>query len=423
MTPATTIRAFLTHTMPHTPSRRGLTLVELLAVIAIIGLLMGLLLPAIQSARESARRSSCSSRLRQLGQACLQFEAANGMLPRAVGSKDWREIHPSWAQAVAAHALHPSPQNCNQNNCDWARIGVRAASYSFIPLVLAHLEQQRLYDAGLDMFTRIDTVSYSPPSLFPNGRSFPQGDLCGANAIHWRNNGNRPAGGIADANPQLDAVICPSDNALSRSSRIGGGRSVLNYRRSGGDSWRTGRSAFSVSQMAGILDGLSLTVMLGEAVIGEESRDISRGTAYINSNYANSVGPLTCYAAINSPTLQVLPDAGAGFNQPGSCWMCNNYNHETTFYTVIPPNGPRCSTNNLSLGNAAAGALLPASSYHPGGANVVMCDGSLRFISDSIDCGGLPFTGDLGRTVPSTFGVWGRLGTPRSLEVIDEGRL
>jgi prepilin-type processing-associated H-X9-DG protein len=292
---------------------------------------------------------------------------------------------------------------------------VQAASYSFIPLVLAHLEQQRLYDAGLDMFVR--TWPQATPPSVPLA--------CGANAIDWRNDGNRPVGGIADANPQLDAVLCPSDNALSRSSRFGGGRSVLNYRRSGGDSWRTGRSAFSVSRMAGILDGLSLTVMLGEAVIGEQSRDISRGTAYINSNYAHSVGPLTCYAAINSPTLQVLPDAGVNgtFNQPASCWMCNSYGTEATFYTVIPPNGPRCSTNNFPLNQASAGALLPASSYHRGGANVVMCDGSLRFISDSIDCGGLPFTGDLGRTVPSTFGVWGRLGTPCSLEVIDEARL
>ncbi len=406
-------------------SRRGLTLVELLAVIAIIGLLMGLLLPAIQSARESARRSSCSSRLRQLGQACLQFEAANGMLPRAIGSKDWREIHPSWAQAVAEHALHPSPQNCNQNNCSRARIGVQAASYSFIPLVLAHLEQQRLYDAGLDMFARTWPQA-TPPSVSLG---------CGADAIDWRNNGNRPVGGIADANPQLDAVICPSDNALSRSSRFAGGRSVVNYRRSGGDSWdrdRRERSAFSVSRMAGILDGLSLTVMLGEAVIGEQSRDISRGTAYINSNYAHNVVPLTCYAAINSPTLQVLLDeAGHGwtpnpFAQPGNCWMCNSYNNETTFYTVIPPNGPRCSTNNFGYADASAGALLPASSYHPGGANVVMCDGSLRFISDSIDWRGSnpsPSLHDPEHSIPSPFGVWGRLGTPRSLEVIDEGRL
>lgn len=388
-------------------TRCGLTLVELLAVIAIIALLVALLLPAIQSARESARRSACMNRLRQLGQACLQFEAANGTLPRAVGSKDWREIHPNWPQASSA-------ANSYFHLTQRGQIASQAASYSFIALVLAHLEQQRLYDAGVDMFVR----TWPQPS--PPASSM----ACGANAVDWRNNGNRPVGGMADPNPQLDAVLCPSDNALARSSRFGGGRSVVNYRLSGGDSWRTGRSAFSVSRMAGILDGLSLTVMLGEAVIGEESRDISRGTAYINSNYAHSVSPLTCYSAINSPSLQVLPDAGVNgmFNQPGNCWMCNSV-PAGPFYTVIPPNGPRCSTNNYPLNNASGGAVVPASSYHPGGANVVMCDGSLRFVSDSIDCGSLPPTGDLSRTVPSTFGVWGRLGTPCSLDILDEGKL
>ena len=195
------------------------------------------------------------------------------------------------------------------------------------------------------------------------------------------------------------------------------------YRRSGGDSWKTGqRSAFDVSRMAGILDGLSLTVMLGEAVIGEESRDISRGTAQVSSTYANYTYPMFCYAAMANPT--VIPDAGNNgttFNQPGACWMCNSY-FVPTFYTVIPPNGPRCTTDNFPLTNSWQGALLPASSYHPGGAFVVMCDGSVRFIANEIDCGILPVTNQ-GVSEPSQYGVWGRLGTPRSLEVIDEGRL
>jgi prepilin-type N-terminal cleavage/methylation domain-containing protein len=67
--------------IPH--RRHGLTLVEVLAVIAIIGLLVGLLLPAVQSVRESGRRTQCNSNHKQLAQAALQHEHSTGRLPPA----------------------------------------------------------------------------------------------------------------------------------------------------------------------------------------------------------------------------------------------------------------------------------------------------------------------------------------------------
>jgi prepilin-type N-terminal cleavage/methylation domain-containing protein len=67
--------------MIHPAPRRGLTLVELLAVIAIIGLLAGLLLPAVQGVRESARRTACTNNLKQIATAAIHYEAAQGGFP------------------------------------------------------------------------------------------------------------------------------------------------------------------------------------------------------------------------------------------------------------------------------------------------------------------------------------------------------
>ncbi|MEN0109274.1 MAG: DUF1559 domain-containing protein [Planctomycetota bacterium] len=67
---------------PH-PIRRAFTLVELLVVVAIIGVLVALLLPAVQAAREAARRGRCTNQLRNVALACLNFESARGVLPPA----------------------------------------------------------------------------------------------------------------------------------------------------------------------------------------------------------------------------------------------------------------------------------------------------------------------------------------------------
>lgn len=74
--------------------RYGVTLIELLVVFAILGVLIGLLLPCVQKVREAASRAACGNNLRQMGMACLNFEATFGFFPSSV-----KDIGPqrSWA--------------------------------------------------------------------------------------------------------------------------------------------------------------------------------------------------------------------------------------------------------------------------------------------------------------------------------------
>src|SRR5689334_17259576 len=101
----------------HTRTSAGFTLVELLVVIAMIGILIALMLPAVQAAREAARRISCANNLAQLGLAVQSYESAFGSLPPGV-------IEPSGPiQSVA-----------QGNHVNW------------LAHLLPQLEQQNAYD-------------------------------------------------------------------------------------------------------------------------------------------------------------------------------------------------------------------------------------------------------------------------------------
>jgi prepilin-type N-terminal cleavage/methylation domain-containing protein len=100
---------------------RGFTLIEILVVIAIIGVLIALLLPAVQSAREAARRIQCTNNLKQLALAAVSYTEAVGCLPQGVAYVDRIAVRPD-------------------------RVGPFASSSPFVAL-LPYLEQRALFNA------------------------------------------------------------------------------------------------------------------------------------------------------------------------------------------------------------------------------------------------------------------------------------
>ena len=78
----------------------GFTLVELVTVLAIVGLLIGLLLPAVQMARETARRNVCLNQSRQIALATLAFESAVKKFPAGITGANSPPVFQTWLQAI-----------------------------------------------------------------------------------------------------------------------------------------------------------------------------------------------------------------------------------------------------------------------------------------------------------------------------------
>ena len=341
--------------------RAAFTLVELLVVIAIIGTLVGLLLPAVQAARESARSSVCMNNLKQLGLAVLNYEGAKQFLP-SQGSP---------------------PEIVTAN---WAR-----QYFGFIIPVLPGLEEQATYDAILKAANT------------------------GSNVWPW--------GISACTTKRMVSLECPSDpKAIALSL---GGRTPTNYFANMGDYLEFGggtsakRSPFwqgSNCRLKDITDGLGKTLMCGEGATGTAGGSIRGGVALSVSGWQWDAKPSLCLArgtgALSAPFVSTDSDA-ADF-QVGMKWYATGDKGVfSSFYPVIAPNGPICSRDSWSSG----AAYVTASSYHPGGVNVVLCDGSVRFINENIDAG-LP--SDSGKnTGASARGVWGAMGSIKGGEVFN----
>ncbi|HEY1066082.1 MAG TPA: DUF1559 domain-containing protein, partial [Pirellulales bacterium] len=140
------------------------------------------------------------------------------------------------------------------------------------------------------------------------------------------------------------------------------------------------------------------------------------GTAYNVGNLSTGSdprggSPAAC-AAVADQNGTYLGSASTTGDWTGTRWSDGGAGFQM-FQTILPPNGPSCSSSSWD----GDWGVNSASSYHSGGVNVVMGDGAVPFISDRIDTGSLtspePMRG------PSPFGVWGALGSKNAGDIIN----
>ncbi len=381
--------------------KQAFTLVELLVVIAIIGVMVGLLLPAVQAAREAARRMSCGNNFKQLGLGLHNYHAAYKQLPQqGGGSKSRPGLPPTFAITDA------------DNN--------RLCLSMLVP-TLPFIEQQALWEQISNRFGTFQpmgpppwTVSYVPWRTQVNTYRCPSDpSQPGAGQFGF----NNYAACIGDGIKFTDKGGVNDDGAPNATNNFAVASPYL-------------RGIFiprRVTSLRNALDGTSNTIMMGEIVVDSGIGEIFAQPVFtINSNMHNNPTHIDCTShidpinprfwkaiTITNTSPPSLRYDKADFWRKGQRWMCSLPMY-TCINTIRPPNRENCTSNN----NDSREGTNTAGSRHQGGCHVLMADGAVRFISDSIDAGNQS-TAVTKAGVKSPYGVWGALGTAGMKEGIE----
>jgi prepilin-type N-terminal cleavage/methylation domain-containing protein/prepilin-type processing-associated H-X9-DG protein len=356
---------------------RGFTLIELLVVIAIIAVLIALLLPAVQMAREAARRSSCSNNLKQLALAVHNYESVN--------------------QCIPLSSLYPCPATNPFTG------GESCWGYGASPFVsiLQYIEQGTIYNSynvGLGVYGSYPPATNGPISWWGNTTIF---------------------------NMQVALFLCPSDQRLLKqpitnyAANIGGPFLLYGYSgpftplnpsmtNNGNGTYTPWNYPMSQNNgtigFQGVTDGTSNTALWSEAVSGTNlpvltgSGKFSEFRGFFAAGTQNNWNGLVIgqpavvslfLARCNglaTGTLSIAPTGQVG-GLRGTSWQISlpYYANYAMYNHVSAPNSRQCSNIALDQVGLDVYGTSPPTSFHPGGVNVAMADGSVRFIREQIN--------------------------------------
>lgn len=334
------------------PGRSAFTLIELLVIIGIIGVLASLILPAVQAARETARRARCANNLRQLTLATNNFAAANGGFP----------------SHVTYRKLGPPPD-------------IKLSHASLHCVLLDYLEESNLFNA----------INFDVPTVIPPR---PQPENVTAAAYTF-------AGFLCPSDPLTTPM--PYGNQSYRGN-VGLGEFRTTFRPGRGSVLvETGLGAFgpvgSNLPLSAFTDGMSNTIAYAEKRVGSGRSPYQPARDWVDG-VTVPVGVATTaddWVALCSS----LPPSAARYARldSGRSWLLFG-GGSSTFNTSVPPNSlvPDCGS-----GSGGGTGLFAARSYHPGGVNTAMADGSVRWFASSI-----------------ATQTWRALGTRAGGEIIDQ---
>jgi prepilin-type N-terminal cleavage/methylation domain-containing protein/prepilin-type processing-associated H-X9-DG protein len=304
----------------------GFTLVELLVVIAIIGVLVALLLPAVQAAREAARRSQCSNNLKQIGLGLLNYESAVKTFPPG---------------EIAWNNTPTSP--CSGSSCKF---------HSWSSMFLPYIEEQSIHDQ-ID-FTRDMKL---PPNWQPN--------LTGP------------------VNKVIRTYVCPS--IATRQKQRGDDNRLRDFNGNG----------YSASTG----EGLACIDYIGIPGPAKSIQNVVTGVNYLENAgvLLRHVSPSPGVMAVKakhitdgmSKTAIVAESSGRGVGISGSA---PNWTDDFTKLDGAWSANDNCSPIKFPINWRPVEETWTDQeiwSDHPGGAHMLMCDGSVHFVSEDVDLNGI----------------------------------
>jgi prepilin-type N-terminal cleavage/methylation domain-containing protein/prepilin-type processing-associated H-X9-DG protein len=320
----------------HTGSRRGFTLIELLVVLAIIGVLIGLLLPAVQRVREAANRTKCQNNLHQIGLAFHNYHVAFGTFPSGTGSPAtyWT---PGWAAA-----LLPYLEQDNAHRLLDLQDRIYQPAPGFIP--------------NRDKFKDFLVAAYVCPSSPLPGLVVPEDadppdriqagnyvGIMGAATDTWDFRDPTGRRRVADCTPPAPIHFnfggyVASNGVLYPGSRV---------------------------RIADVTDGTTNTIM-----VGEQSDWGSNPGVHPDYVYPQLDIRMTKRAGLWAGAIHSWPNT----EDNPSCWV-----ESGSLITMRHRVGTKVRFDYRD-GIARYGWNTPVQSAHPGGANVLRCDGGTLFL-------------------------------------------
>jgi prepilin-type N-terminal cleavage/methylation domain-containing protein/prepilin-type processing-associated H-X9-DG protein len=324
---------------------RGFTLIELLVVIAIIAVLIALLLPAVQAAREAGRRVQCVNNLKQIGIAMHNYHDSLGSLPPGCKGAQWG----TWVLFTLPWVEQASLYN-SWNMCGNTRNTPTTALFAFQGAgnITVTATRVKSHYCPTDGGSQSIVTAFGALGLYPTSQNY---------VVNFGN-----CDSLQDPTFTYAGVTFPFRGAPF--SDIGA-PDVINATVAGVPGVPRPTSSF-----ASITDGLANTLLTSECVVGQGGTDLRGYTWWgLETQFSSLIGP-------NS----TQPD-----NLKQNCLYP---------YLTNPP----CI---LVANTADTPAFNGARSWHPGGLNAGMVDGSVRFVKNSI-----------------SINIWRALSTSQGAEII-----